>query len=92
MSLGFWGQRWIESTLSLKKSRSVAFACGTCGATSSRRRCRRAAPNHQFHLIREMKPDRKSWWLVIDGEKVDLCLTDPGYDVDLYVRLSPCAP
>jgi len=33
----------------------------------------------------EMKPDRKSWWLVIDGEKVDLCLTDPGYDVDLYV-------
>jgi hypothetical protein len=23
---------------------------------------------------------------VIDGENIDLCLTDPGYDVDLHVR------
>ena len=32
-----------------------------------------------------MRADRKSWWLVVDGDKVDLCLTDPGYEVDLYV-------
>ena len=32
-----------------------------------------------------MRADRKSWWLVVDHEKVDLCLTDPGYEVDLYV-------
>ena len=27
----------------------------------------------------------KTWWLVIDGEDVDLCTDDPGKDVDLYV-------
>ena len=41
--------------------------------------------NPSNFIYPEMKPDRKSWWLVIDGEKVDLCLTDPGYNVDLYV-------
>ncbi|MBL6957842.1 MAG: helix-turn-helix transcriptional regulator [Rhodospirillales bacterium] len=27
----------------------------------------------------------KSWWLVLDGEEVDLCTEDTGKDVDLYV-------
>lgn len=27
----------------------------------------------------------KSWWLVIEGDDVDLCTEDPGKDVDLYV-------
>jgi DNA-binding HxlR family transcriptional regulator len=27
----------------------------------------------------------KSWWLVLNGEDVDLCTEDPGKDVDLYV-------
>ena len=28
----------------------------------------------------------RSWWLVIDGSTVDLCSTNPGFEVDLYVR------
>jgi hypothetical protein len=28
---------------------------------------------------------RQDWWLVVDQGKVDLCLNDPGYDVDLFV-------
>ncbi len=27
----------------------------------------------------------KNWWLVIDGEDIDLCTEDPGKDVDLYL-------
>ena len=27
----------------------------------------------------------KTWWLVIDGDEVDLCTEDTGKDVDLYV-------
>lgn len=27
----------------------------------------------------------KNWWLVIDGEDVDLCTEDPGRDVDVYL-------
>ena len=27
----------------------------------------------------------KYWWLVVRGKTVDLCLKDPGYEVDLYM-------
>jgi len=29
----------------------------------------------------------KTWWLVIDGDEVDLCTVDQGKDVDLYFAL-----
>lgn len=28
---------------------------------------------------------KRSWWLVCDQGEVDICPTDPGYEVDLYV-------
>ena len=37
-----------------------------------------------FHL--QGSSDRKShFWLVLEAPTVDLCLTDPGYDVDVEV-------
>jgi len=30
----------------------------------------------------------KSWWLLVDGDVVDLCTEDPGKDVDLYIDSS----
>jgi DNA-binding HxlR family transcriptional regulator len=30
----------------------------------------------------------KTWWLLIDGDTVDLCTEDPGKDVDLYLNSS----
>lgn len=28
----------------------------------------------------------KTWWLVVEGEKIDLCTEDPGKEVDLYLN------
>ena len=28
------------------------------------------------------------WWLVVDDDDVDLCQSDPGHEVDLYVASS----
>jgi hypothetical protein len=28
---------------------------------------------------------RAHWWLVSEGAEADLCLTDPGYEVDLFI-------
>lgn len=39
-------------------------------------------------LYPDVKLGKQSWWLVIDGDKVDLCATNPGFEVDLYVRAS----
>ena len=30
----------------------------------------------------------KSWWLLVDGDVVDLCTENPGKDVDLYITSS----
>lgn len=28
--------------------------------------------------------DQRDWWLLVDGDNVDLCITEPGRDVDVY--------
>ena len=43
--------------------------------------------HHPFH-VSGAALGKRSWWLVIDGGKVDLCQTDPGFEVDLYVKSS----
>ena len=30
-------------------------------------------------------PNKSRWWLVSAPAEVDLCLTDPGYEVDLFI-------
>jgi DNA-binding HxlR family transcriptional regulator len=83
-SLGFWGQRWIESSLSLQKLDPGLLLWDV------RRNVRvQALPRRRCTIkftFPELAADRRSWWLVVDGDKVDLCLIDPGHDVDLYVR------
>ncbi|MEL6874652.1 MAG: winged helix-turn-helix transcriptional regulator, partial [Pseudomonadota bacterium] len=32
--------------------------------------------------------EQKNWWLLVKGEQVDLCLKDPGKDVDVYFTCS----
>ena len=49
MSLGFWGQRWIESSLSLKNLDPVAVDVGHAAQLAADAAA--AAPHHhQFHL------------------------------------------
>jgi DNA-binding HxlR family transcriptional regulator len=33
----------------------------------------------------DLSASKRRWWLVSDGEEVDLCPTNPGYEVGLYV-------
>jgi DNA-binding HxlR family transcriptional regulator len=86
MSLGGWGQRWIESSLSLKNlDPSLLMWDMRRNLVPSPLPERRCTLNF---IYPEQSAGRKSWWLVIDGGQVDLCSVDPGYEVDLYVRSS----
>jgi DNA-binding HxlR family transcriptional regulator len=84
MSLGVWGQRWIESSLSLKNLDPSLLMWdmrrGVSTASFPNRKC-----TVKF-TYPELTPARGSWWIVVDDGAVDLCSVDPGYDVDLYVR------
>src|SRR5689334_7159181 len=86
MSLGIWGQRWVESSLSLKNLDPSLLMW------DMRRRLdptplppRRCTINF---LYVDAPSGKQSWWLLVDGDKVDLCATNPGFEVDLYVRAS----
>jgi DNA-binding HxlR family transcriptional regulator len=86
MSLGVWGQRWVESSLSLKNlDPSLLMWDMRRNLVPSPLPARRCTLNF---IYPELRGEQKSWWLVIDNGKVELCGIDPGYDVDLYVRSS----
>jgi DNA-binding HxlR family transcriptional regulator len=87
MSLGFWGQRWVDASVSLKNLDPALLMWDMRRwidpTPLPKRRC-----TVNF-LYPEVKAGKRSWWLIVDtadGGKVDLCATDPGFDVDLYVR------
>ena len=84
MSLGVWGQRWVESSLSLKNLDPSLLMWdmrrNLAAASFPDRKC-----TVKF-TYPELSAARKSWWIVIDSGTVDLCSVDPGYDVDLYVN------
>ena len=85
MSLGIWGQRWVESSLSLKNLDPSLLMwdmrrnldAGAAAAIAD-------APCN--FIYPELSGGPEIWWLVVDDGKVDLCAVDPGYDVDLYVQ------
>jgi hypothetical protein len=39
----------------------------------------------RFHFADAPTPERSCWMIAKPGVAVDLCLSDPGFDVDLYV-------
>jgi DNA-binding HxlR family transcriptional regulator len=85
-SLGIWGQRWVESSVTLKNlDPSLLMWDMRRNLKVDPLPARRCTINFTFP---ELSAARKSWWLVVDGGKVDLCGFDPGYEVDLYVRTS----
>jgi DNA-binding HxlR family transcriptional regulator len=86
MAMGVWGQRWVESSLSLKNLDPSLLMWDM-------RRCLNPRPLRPERctikfLFPEVKSARRAWWLVIEAGKVDLCPTNPGFEVDLYVRSS----
>jgi DNA-binding HxlR family transcriptional regulator len=86
MSLGVWGQRWVESSLSLKNlDPSLLMWDMRRNLSPSSLPDRRCTLKFDYP---ELSVGRKAYWLVIDGGQVDLCSVDPGYDIDLYVRSS----
>jgi len=82
-SLGVWGQRWARGDVAAKQHDASLLMWDI------HRNVEVAALPPQrvvvhFHL--EGSSDRNShFWLVLHAPAVDLCLTDPGHEIDLEV-------
>ena len=86
MSLGVWGQRWVESSLSIKNlDPSLLMWDMRRSLDPTPLPPRKCTINF---LYRDVSSGKRSWWLVIDGKTVDLCQTNPGFEIDLYVHSS----
>ena len=84
IAMGMWGQKWVESSLSLKNlDPSLLMWDMRRNLNPEPLPKRRTVVQFVYHDLPSTKRD---WWLVIepDGE-VDLCWADPGFEVDLYV-------
>lgn len=86
MAVGGWGQRWVESTLSLRNLDPSLLMWDM-------RRWLRPEPmpptrsTVQFRYP-ELEEARRDWWLIVESGAVDLCREDPGHEVDLLVTAS----
>jgi DNA-binding HxlR family transcriptional regulator len=82
-ALGEWGQRWFRSKFDANEVDVGLLMwdmrrCVSVEAFPSRR------ISVQFDFTDQPAPKRR-WWFVSDGNEVDLCPTDPGFEVGLYV-------
>jgi len=83
-AFGIWGQKWIETQATLDNlDPSLLMWDMRRNLDPSPLPDRRTVISF---LYPELAAGRRHWWLVVEpfGD-VDLCSTDPGYDVDLWV-------
>jgi len=82
-AMGHWGQKWLESQLSLKNlDPSLLMWDMRRNLDPTPLPPRRVTIQFQYP---EVRPAQRRWWLVVEDAGVDLCSVDPGLDVDLYV-------
>jgi DNA-binding HxlR family transcriptional regulator len=82
--LGVWGQRWARSDLS-KKDLDPSLLMWD----AHRRIDTSYFPDERTVLRFEFidYPSKlRLWWLVVTGDDVDICLKDPGHEVNLFVK------
>jgi DNA-binding HxlR family transcriptional regulator len=83
-AIGCWGHKWIQSRLSLQNLDPGLLMW------DMRRNLNPAPLPDRRTVIQFLYPElpaaKRSWWLVVEAKgEVDLCWSDPGFDVDLYV-------
>ncbi|MDX1604798.1 MAG: helix-turn-helix domain-containing protein [Candidatus Competibacterales bacterium] len=81
--LGTWGKRWVR-----REIRSEELDAGLLMWDIHRRLRLDRVPEGRTVLRFELtdRPSKQRfYWLVIEQNRVDICLKDPGFEVDLYI-------
>jgi DNA-binding HxlR family transcriptional regulator len=82
--MGAWGQRWARGDV---KARHMDASLLMWDIHRNVYVEKLPAPRVVVHFHLRGSSDKKSrFWLVLEQENVDMCLADPGYDVDVFVE------
>lgn len=83
-AFGLWGQKWVETQATLKNL-DPSLLMWDMRRNLDPTPLPRSRTVVQFSYP-ELSLPKRNWWLVVaPTAEVDLCSTDPGYDVDLWV-------
>ena len=83
-TLGVWGQKFILAEFKKHELDPTLLMWDI----QRRIDCDRFPKNGSFtaHFsLRGAPSERAVWWLVVKNQKVELCIHDPGYEINLYV-------
>lgn len=83
-ALGVWGQRWVRSNLDTQDLDPglLMWDMHRNIDTSHFGKDRRVV---RFEYL-DYPSKMRLWWLVVTDGVVDICLKDPGHDVDLFIQ------
>lgn len=82
-SLGIWGKRWARGDVRARHMDASLLMWDVHRSVDVDHVPGRRVVVH-FHL-RGSSDGKSRFWLVLDRPSVDLCLTDPGFEVDVFV-------
>lgn len=83
IAMGVWGAQWVESA-----AEGPDWDAGVLMWDMRRRIDPTALPPERILLqfdYQDAPAEMCRWWLLIQDGEVELCLSDPGYEVDLYI-------
>ena len=83
-AIGVWGHRWVTTEATLKNlDANLLMWDIRRNINTDPMPARR---NTIQFIFNDRPPSERNYWLIAEpGKDVDLCLVDPGFDVDLYV-------
>ena len=84
IAMGMWGQKWVESSLSLQNlDPSLLMWDMRRNLNPDPLPDQRTVIQFVYH---DQPQSKRDWWVVVEPQgEVDLCWSDPGFEVDLYV-------
>jgi DNA-binding HxlR family transcriptional regulator len=85
MELGEWGQRWTRELRREHLDAGLLMWDMQRRLDRDRLPAERTVVRFDFLNVPRHQLARRTWWLVLTPSDVDICLKDPGYDVDLCV-------
>jgi DNA-binding HxlR family transcriptional regulator len=86
VGLGEWGQRWARRQIGPDDLDAELLAWDMHRRLNlDRLPAQRVVVRFDLRGVPRHQLGRKTWWLVLDRPEVDLCLKDPGYEVDVTV-------
>jgi len=82
--LGVWGQRWVRSDMS-KADLDPTLLMWDMHRRIDTSKMPRGRTVLRFEFV-DYPAKMRLFWLVITDDEVDVCMKDPGFDVNLYVQ------